>query len=217
MRPLEMILLGAPASGKGTQAARLAARYGAVKVSTGEILRAARAAGTALGQQVAAVMDRGELVSDQLVIDLVNERLGREDAQAGFVLDGFPRTLAQAQALGEVLGRQGRGVGLVAQLDVPRADLMERATLRRTSIRTGQIYHLKYDPPPAKEEVEHREDDQPQTVARRLAAYDSVTTALIPFYQAAGTLVRVDGVGTPAQVESRLVEVVAAAFGGSHG
>lgn len=215
MRPLELVLLGAPASGKGTQAARLAARWGAVRVSTGDILRAASAAGTSLGRRVAAVMESGGLVSDDLVIELVSERLGRDDAQGGFVLDGFPRTLAQARALDEVLGRQGRQVRLVVQLDVPRADLMERATLRRTSIRTGQIFHLKYAPPPPGEELEHREDDRPETVARRLAAYDASTAALIPFYENAGKLVRVDGVGSPAEVEGRLTDVVTASLEGA--
>lgn len=215
MRPLELVLLGAPASGKGTQAARLAARWGAVRVSTGDILRAASAAGTSLGRRVAAVMESGGLVSDDLVIELVSERLGKDDAQGGFVLDGFPRTLAQARALDEVLGRQGRQVRLVVQLDVPRADLMERATLRRTSIRTGQIFHLKYAPPPPGEELEHREDDRPETVARRLAAYDASTAALIPFYENAGKLVRVDGVGSPAEVEGRLTDVVTASLEGA--
>jgi adenylate kinase len=217
MKPVRMILLGAPASGKGTQSERLVRRYGIVKISTGDMLRAARAAGDPLGQRVAQVMDAGGLVPDQLVIDLVDQRLAAADAEAGFVLDGFPRTVPQAEELGRLLGKHGQAIGLVVLLEVSRDLLVERATLRRTDIRTGQIYHLKYSPPPDTAELVQREDDRQETVVKRLEAYDTMTSSLIPYYEQHRVLRRVDGVGDPGDVEARIRQAVETAFGGSGG
>lgn len=153
-------------------------------------------------------MSSGQLVPDRLVLDLVGERLGQPDAVGGFILDGFPRTVAQAEALAALLRPAGKSVEHVVLIDVPRSLLLERATLRRIDKRTGQIYHLKYNPPPAGAELVHRADDQADTVNRRLDEYDAMTAALIPYYTEQGLLRRVDGVGTPDEVAARLLECV---------
>jgi adenylate kinase len=205
---VRVILLGAPASGKGTQADKLGARFGVPKISTGDMLRAALKAGTPLGKEAEKFMSSGGLVPDSVVIGLVEERLAQPDAQAGFILDGFPRTVPQAEALSALLERLGTPVDGVVQIDVARELLMERATLRRTDKRSGQIYHLKYNPPPPDAELEHRADDREETVKKRLDAYDAMTAALLPHYQQLGLLKRVDGVGEPAQITGRILSAL---------
>ena len=192
-----------------TQAAVLTEQLGVPKISTGDMLRAALKEGTALGKEAAKFMDAGKLVPDSVVIGLVEERLQLPDAKAGFILDGFPRTVAQAQALDELLKRLGTQLDFIVQIDVPRDLLMERATLRRTDKRTGQIYHLKYSPPPPDAELEHRADDQEETVKKRLDAYDAQTAALLPHYEKLGVLRRVDGVGSPKEVTARMLSKIA--------
>ncbi len=145
---MRIVLLGPPASGKGTQAAILTEKLGVPQISTGDMLRAARKAGTALGKEASEYMNAGKLVPDSVVIGLVDERLNDEDAQKGFILDGFPRTVPQAEALAEVLKKKETPLDVVVSIEVSRDLLLERATLRRTDKRTGQIYHLKYNPPP---------------------------------------------------------------------
>lgn len=206
---MRLILLGAPASGKGTQAAVLTDKFGVPKISTGDMLRAALKAGTPLGKEAERYMSAGGLVPDSVVIGLVEERLKEADAQKGFILDGFPRTVPQADALEALLKRLGTPLDFVVQIDVPRELLLERATLRRTDKRTGQIYHLKYSPPPPDAELEHRADDQEETVKKRLDAYDAQTAALLPHYQARGQLKRIDGVGTPAEITNRMLSQIA--------
>jgi adenylate kinase len=205
---MRIILIGPPASGKGTQAKVLCDRYRVPQVSTGDMLRAAKAKGTALGQKAAQYMQAGQLVPDQVVIGLIDERLGQADAAGGFVLDGFPRTVPQADSLGRLL--EGRKVKLdhVIQIDVPRALLVERAVLRRTDKKTGQIYHLKYNPPPPEADLEHRADDREETVLARLDTYDNMTAALLPHYEALGLLRKVDGVGKPSEITDRLLAVL---------
>jgi adenylate kinase len=205
---LRLVLVGPPASGKGTQADVLVAKFGIPKISTGDMLRAARAAGTALGKQAETFMNAGRLVADGVVIGLVDERLMNPDVASGFVLDGFPRTVPQAEALAGLLKQRQMPLDLVAQIDVPRELLMERATLRRMDKRTGQIYHLKYNPPPPDAELVHRADDHEDTVKKRLDEYDAMTAALLPFYTNAGLLRRVDGVGSPKEVTERLLGVI---------
>jgi adenylate kinase len=149
-------------------------------------------------------MSAGQLVPDGVVIGLVEERILLDDAKNGFVLDGFPRTVPQAEALGSMLSAKGLALDGVVQIDVPRELLSERATLRRTDKRTGRIYHLKYNPPPPDADLEHRADDQPETVAKRLDQYDAMTSALLPYYEEKGLLIRIDGVGDPNEVGKRI-------------
>jgi adenylate kinase len=214
---LRLVLLGAPASGKGTQGEKLARALGIPKVSTGDMLRAARDAGTELGKLADGIMSAGKLVPDDLVIRLVDERLSQPDAAAGFILDGFPRTLPQARALDELLERRGEALDAAICIDLPRELLMERATLRRTDVRTGQIYHLKYNPPPDSAQLVHRDDDKEETVRKRLDAYDNMTAPLLPYYQGKNMLCHVDGVGSPSEVSARIDRVVGqlSARGGS--
>jgi len=202
---VRLILLGAPASGKGTQAAVLTEKFGVPKISTGDMLRAAITAGSELGKQAAGLMSEGKLVPDSVVIGLVKERLSQPDAKNGFILDGFPRTVPQADALAALLAGLGTPLDKVVQIDVSRDLLEERATLRRTDIRTGHIYHLKYSPPPLGAELDHRADDQPETVKKRLDQYDAMTAALLPHYEKLGLLRRVDGVGSPSEITQRIL------------
>jgi adenylate kinase len=173
------------------------------------MLRAAREAGSQLGKQAEEFMSAGKLVPDDVVIGLVEERLAQPDAASGFILDGFPRTLAQAQALDEALVRVKAPLDCALQIDVPKDLLVERATGRRTDKRTGQIYHIKYNPPPADAELEHRADDRADTVTKRLEAYEAQTAALLPYYEARNLLKRVDGTGDPKQVTARIAQVLA--------
>jgi adenylate kinase len=207
---VRIVLLGAPASGKGTQADMLRERFGIPKISTGDMLRAALKAGTPLGKEAERFMSAGKLVPDSVVIGLVEERIAEPDAQAGFILDGFPRTVPQAEALAGLLAKRGTPLSAVIQIDVPRELLRERATLRRTDKRTGQIYHLKYNPPPPDAELDHRADDGEETVKRRLDEYDAMTAALLPHYDNLGTLRRVDGVGSPKEITTRILNALGA-------
>jgi len=202
---VRLILLGAPASGKGTQAAVLTEKFGVPKISTGDMLRAALAEGTELGKEADRFMKDGKLVPDSVVIGLVKERLALPDAKNGFILDGFPRTVPQADALEALLTGLGTPLDKVVQIDVSRDLLEERASLRRSDIRTGHIYHLKYSPPPLDAVLEHRADDQPETVKKRLDQYDAMTAALLPHYEKLGLLRRVDGVGDPKEITNRIL------------
>jgi len=205
---MRMILVGAPASGKGTQAKVLCERFSVPQIATGDMLRAAKAERTELGLKAASYMDAGELVPDEVVIGLIEQRLQGADAANGFVLDGYPRTVAQAEALGELLERLGQRLDAVVQIEVPREMLVERAVQRRTDKRTGQIYHLKYNPPPPDAELEHRVDDREETVVARLETYEKMTAALLPYYEGKGLLLRIDGVGTPSEITERLLRVL---------
>jgi adenylate kinase len=201
---MRLVFLGAPASGKGTQAAALTEELGVPKISTGDMLRAARSAGTALGKAADGYMKTGALVPDEVVIGLVEERISEPDAANGFILDGFPRTVAQADALGTMLERHGAPLDAVIQIDVPQDVLIERTAGRRTDVRTGQIYHLTYNPPPPGAELEQRADDREDVVASRLAAYAAQTAALIPYYESKGLLKRIEGNAKPEQVTAQI-------------
>lgn len=205
---MRVILVGPPASGKGTQAQVLCERLGVPQISTGDMLREAKAQGTALGHKAEAFMSVGRLVPDELVIGLIEERLRKDDCKSGFLLDGFPRTVAQAEALDVLMKALDIGLDRVVELDVPREMLVERAVFRRTDKKTGQIFHLKYNPPPPDAELVHRADDQEQTVKRRLDAYEEMTAALLPYYEVKGLLCRVDGVGKPSEITVRLFNVL---------
>jgi adenylate kinase len=199
-----VVLVGPPGAGKGTQAKVLVDKHGIPQISTGDMLRAAKSDGT-LDPELVKRMDAGALVPDEVVIGLIEKRTSADDCKPGFLLDGFPRTVPQAEALGAMLAKQGKKLDAVIQLDVARHLLEERLIHRRTDKRTGQIYHLVYSPPPPGADLEHRKDDLPETVAKRLDAYEAMTAALLPYYQAKGLLRRVDGVGKPEEVTSRVL------------
>ena len=199
-----IVLSGAPGSGKGTQASVLSERLGVPAISTGDMLRAARRAGT-LAPAYGELMESGGLLPDAVIVELVAHRLAQPDCAPGALLDGFPRTLAQAESLRALLAERGDGLASVVQLDVPRALLEERSIHRRMDKSSGQIYHLLYNPPPPGVELEHRVDDRPEAVAKRLDAYEAVTRALLPYYSGLGLLRVVDGVGSPEVVAERVL------------
>ena len=202
-----VILVGPPGSGKGTQAEHICKTYGIPQVSTGDMLRAAKKAGT-LDPKFLAIMDSGGLVPDEAILGLIEKRLEEPDTKPGVLLDGFPRTVPQAEGLEKMLSGKSLEVDAVVQLDVPRSKLEDRLVNRRTDRRTGKIYHLSSFPPPPDADLEHRADDQPATVARRLDAYEAQTAALLPYYEAKGVLKRVDGVGKPEEITARISEAL---------
>ena len=191
--------MGPPGAGKGTQAKLVCEKLGIPQVSTGDILRARKAAGT-LPAELEKIMASGGLVPDKAVVDLVGERLAEADCKSGFLLDGFPRTVPQAEALDAMLAVTSQKLECVIVLEVPDPALIERAVLRRTDKRTGQIYHLKYNPPPPGADLEHRADDQEDVVRKRLEAYADSTAAVIPHYEKLGIVRRVDGTKSMAEV-----------------
>jgi adenylate kinase len=203
---MRMIFVGPPGAGKGTQAARLVEHFRIPHISSGDMLRAAVKEGTELGKQADGYMKAGKLVPDEVVIGMIIERIGRADCAQGFMLDGFPRTAPQAAALDEALRRAGVGLDAVVLVEVPDALILERVTGRRSHRDTGEIYHLKFNPPPADvaDKLVHRKDDTVEAVTQRLEKYHSETAPIIPFYESKGLLRRVDGVGTPDEVTARI-------------
>ncbi len=210
-----LILLGAPGAGKGTQAQRLAARFGIPQISTGDMLRAARREGTPLGKRAEEYMTKGELVPDEVVIGLVEERLAQADAKPGFILDGFPRTIPQAQALDGVLHKLGRAPLAVVDVKVPEATLIERLGGRLSCPKDGASYHVKFTPPKTPGVCDTcgtalitRADDQPEAISQRLKEYNNKTAPLVDYYQKAGLLRSVDGVGELEVVLQRVVQAL---------
>jgi len=184
---MRLILLGAPGAGKGTQAAFICQKYGIPQISTGDMLRAAVKAGTPLGQQAKAVMESGGLVSDDLIINLVKERIAQLDCADGFLFDGFPRTIPQADAM------KAAGVKLdyVLEIDVPFSDIIERMSGRRSHPASGRTYHVKFNPPKVEgkddvtgEDLIQRKDDEEETVRKRLEVYSQQTRPLVAYYSA---------------------------------
>ncbi|MEO8841961.1 MAG: adenylate kinase [Kofleriaceae bacterium] len=207
---MRMILVGPPGAGKGTQAARLVEQFRIPHISSGDMLRAAVQEGTALGKAARVHMDAGHLVPDELVIGIILDRIREPDAAQGFMLDGFPRTRPQAEALDAALEAAHLALDCVVLLEVPDALLVERAVGRRSDPQTGIIYHLKYNPPPADivSRLVHRADDTEEKVATRTAKYHSETAPIVPYYLAKGILKRVDGVGNPDDITQRLIAVI---------
>lgn len=205
---MRIIFIGPPGAGKGTQAARIVERYGIPHISTGDMLRAAVKAGTELGNTAKRYMNEGKLVPDDVIIGLVRERIAQGDASEGFLLDGFPRTIPQAEALGMALRADDVELDAVLLLEVPDALIVERITGRRQDPETGEIYHIRFNPPPddIADRVVQRDDDTVEAVKQRLEAYHRQTAPLVPFYQDRDLLIRVDGVGTPDEVTERIVE-----------
>ena len=209
---MRIVFLGAPGSGKGTQAQRLMAEHSMVQISTGDLLRAAVAAGTELGQRAKAAMDAGELVTDELVLGMIRERLGQDDTVAGFILDGFPRNLAQANALNEVLLELDQPLEAVVLLDVDLDVLMKRLTGRRTCSKTGKVLNVYFSPQAELDdclavggELVQRADDNEETIGNRLEVYRQQTEPLINFYREFGLLRTVEGEGDMADVHARLI------------
>jgi len=182
---MRIVLLGAPGSGKGTQAARLKAELGIAHISTGDLLRAAVKAGTPLGLKAKAVMEAGQLVSDEIVLGMLEERLAQPDTRAGFILDGYPRSLAQADALDQVLKRIGQPLDAVLKLNVPDADIVARCEIRF--------------------KAEGRADDNPETVRKRLQVYAQQTAPVADYYLNRGLLSEIDGVGAIGAISARLL------------
>ena len=199
---MRMILVGAPGAGKGTQAAKLTGRYQIPHISTGDMLRAAVAAGTDLGKRADAYMKAGDLVPDDLVIAMVIERIGQPDCARGFILDGFPRTRPQAEALDRALDQAGVHLDAVVLIDVPDDVIVSRITGRRSDPETGAIYHLEFNPPPAEiaDRLVQRKDDTEEAARARIAKYHAETEPVIPFYESKGLLIRVRGTQHPDQV-----------------
>ena len=203
---MRMILVGPPGAGKGTQAARLITLLDIPHISTGDMLRAAVKEGTELGKQADAFMKRGDLVPDDVVIGMVIERISMEDCRSGMMLDGFPRTRPQAEALGVALEQAGLALDSVVLIEVPDGSIVSRIVGRRSDPKTGRIYHLEFDPP-AEDVVDRlvqRKDDTREACVARLRKYHSETAPIIPFYDALGILRRVDGVGSPDEVTERV-------------
>jgi adenylate kinase len=212
---MNIILLGPPGAGKGTQAEKLMGIYHIPKISTGDMLREAVDAGTPLGKWAKSSMDAGQLVSDEVVVDLARERMSRADAQAGFMLDGFPRTIAQALALDAMLDDLGCKIDKVINFEVPRADLIKRISGRRTCRSCGRGYHLEYAPPSQDKacdycggELHQRDDDNEATVINRLKVYDESTKPLIDYYQAKGLLHTIKADDSPSAVTGRLCGIL---------
>jgi adenylate kinase len=206
---MRLIFVGPPGAGKGTQAKVICARWGIPQISTGDMLRAAKAEGR-LPADLVEKMKQGALVPDEVVIGLIADRIQAPDCKPGFLLDGFPRTVPQADALSQLLESRAEKLDAVLALEVPRELLIERAVLRRTDKRTGQIYHLKYSPPPPGAELEHRADDHEEVVVKRIEVYEAMTADLLPHYQRLGLLKRINGVGSMEEVTKRVIDPLGA-------
>ncbi len=201
---MDLILFGAPGAGKGTQAKRLVQLLGVPQISTGDLMRAEAKSGSDLGRELQSYMSKGALVPDSLTIQLFRARLEQSDAKNGAIFDGFPRTLAQAEALEALLSGLHRQVDKVIVIEVPDSEIVGRITGRRTDPATGQVYHISYNPPPPGVEVVQRKDDTEEVVTNRLATYKAQTEPVLAHYDKKGVVVRVDGVGSLDEVTERI-------------
>jgi adenylate kinase len=214
---MRLILLGPPGAGKGTQAKLLMERFNIPQVSTGDMLRAAAKAGSELGREAKRYMDRGALVPDAVIIELVRERLQQPECADGYILDGFPRTVAQAEALEKTLAALHASLNHVLSLEVPSEDLVLRIAGRRTCKNCGAMYHVRFSPSRVEGRCDacggptyQRDDDREETVRRRLTVYAEQTAPLISFYEARGLLRRVQGTGEIAEIFQRIVAALSA-------
>ena len=214
---MKIIMLGAPGAGKGTQAKMLAAKYGIPHISTGDIFRANIKEGTELGKKAKEYMDKGALVPDELVVDLVIDRFAQDDAKNGYVLDGFPRTIPQAEALDNALQKNNDSVDFAINVDVPDENIVNRMGGRRACVGCGATYHIKYNAPKTEgicdvcgKELILRDDDKPETVLNRLAVYHEQTQPLIDYYTNKGIERDVDGTKDMNDVFSDIVAILEA-------
>ena len=214
---MKIIMLGAPGAGKGTQAAKIAAKYQIPHISTGDIFRANLKAGTELGKKAKEYMDQGLLVPDELVVDLVVDRVQQDDCKNGYVLDGFPRTIPQAEALDKALAEFGDKIGYAIDVNVPDENIVKRMGGRRACVGCGATYHLVYAPTKTEgicdvcgKELILRDDDKPEIVQKRLNVYHEQTQPLIDYYTKAGILKTVDGTVDINDVFAAIVEILGA-------
>ena len=214
---MRLIFLGAPGVGKGTQADLIAAKYGRPKISTGDILREAVRNKTPMGVQAKACMDQGKLVPDSVVVGIVKDKLGEPACAKGFLLDGFPRTVAQAEELAAMLKAKGLHLDRVINVSVPREDVVRRLTGRRSCPKCQAVFHVEFAPPKQAgvcdrcgSKLIQRSDDKRETVENRLAVYEEQTAPLIAYYRQRGLLSDIDGAGTVERVQQRVVELLSA-------
>jgi adenylate kinase len=214
---MRLILLGPPGAGKGTQAANIVNKYNLPHISTGDIFRANIKQGTELGKRAKEYMNKGELVPDSLVVELVEDRLSKDDTQVGFMLDGFPRTIFQAEALDEVLNNMGTSISYVINIVVDPSVLVERAVGRRICKDCGATYHIKFNPPTKDNvcdkcsgELFQRPDDTEETVSTRIGVYSNETAPLVDYYEKSGKIVTIDGLQDIEKVFSDIEKILGA-------
>jgi adenylate kinase len=214
---MRIVLLGGPGSGKGTQAKKLTEKYGVPQISTGDIFRAAVKEGTPMGTKAKEYMDKGELVPDDVVVGVVEERLAKPDLDGGFMLDGFPRTLPQAESLDGIMAKLSKSIDHAVLVDVPDEELMKRLTGRRTCRNSdcGKMYHVMFNPPKKEgicdacgSELYQRDDDSEATIRERLNVYAEQTSPLIDYYDKKGLLRKVAGVGPIDDIFASIVKVL---------
>ena len=212
---MNIVFLGPPGAGKGTQAKRIAEKYGIPQISTGDMFREHLSKGTELGQKAKEYMDKGQLVPDEIVLGMVEERLKQPDCEKGFILDGFPRTVPQAEALDKLLEKMGKKIDYAICIDVPDDELVKRLTGRRTCKKCGMMYHVMFKPPKEEGkcdvcggELYQRADDNEETVRNRLKVYHEQTEPIIAYYEKKGVLHRVDGMGSIDEIFDRIVQIL---------
>ena len=214
---MKIIMLGAPGAGKGTQAKKIAEKYHIPHISTGDIFRANIKNGTELGKKAKTYMDQGLLVPDELTVDLVIDRVGQDDCKDGYILDGFPRTIPQAECLDAALKKRGEKVDFAINVEVPDENIVNRMSGRRACVGCGATYHIKYNPTKVDgvcdacgEKLVLRDDDKPETVQKRLGVYHDQTQPLIDYYTKSGVLKEVDGTVDMEDVFQAIVEILGA-------
>jgi adenylate kinase len=212
---MRLVLLGAPGAGKGTQAKKLVEKYAIPQISTGDLLRAAVAAGTALGKEAKSYMDKGELVPDSVVLGMVEERLKQDDCKKGYILDGFPRNTKQAEALDAMLAGMNMSLTAALSVDVPFDDLMKRLTGRRTCKACGQMYNVYFSAPKKEAvcdkcngELFQRDDDKEETIKKRLEVYSAQTAPLMDYYSKKGIVKSVAGTGSIDEIFAKVSELL---------
>ena len=212
---MKVIFLGPPGSGKGTQAKMVSERLGIPQISTGDMLRSAVREGTPMGLKAKAMMDAGALVADEVVVGIVQERLLKDDCSAGFILDGFPRTVPQADALRQCLQKLGKELDVVISLEVDNDAVVERITGRGTCRDCGKMFHVRFDPPQHENvcdacggELYLRDDDQEETIRKRLEVYEQQTAPLIAYYQKAGLVQTIDGMQGIGEVQEQILSAM---------